>query len=81
MKFITEESAGTGLARIGVGAISNVEAAIRRMNFGAQAVQVVTPMRQSRLKIAQQLNEGFLEEVDRENLDNIKRIVGVYCCK
>lgn len=79
MKFITEESRGTGLARVGVGAINSSEAAIRRVKFGAQAVQVVTPMRQSRLIIAQQLNEGFLEEVERENLTNISKIVGIYC--
>lgn len=79
MKFITEESAGTGLARIGVGAVNSAEAAIRRMNFGAQGVQVVTAMRESKLRIAQQINHGLLEEVERENLTNISKIVGIYC--
>lgn len=78
MMFITKESEGTGLARIGVGAINSAETAIRRMKFGAQAVQVVTAMRESKLKIAQQINEGLLAEVERENLRNISEIVGIY---
>ena len=79
MKFITEESAGTSLARIAVGAINNAEAAIGRMNFGAQGVQVVTAMRERKLRIAQEINLGFMEEVERENLDNISEIVGINC--
>lgn len=76
MRFITEESEGTGLARIGVGAINGAETAIRRMQLGAQGVQAITAMRESKLRIAQQINQGLLEEVDRQGLKNISEIVG-----
>ncbi len=76
MQFITKESRGTELARIGVGAINSPEAAIRRMKLGAQAVQVVTAMRETKLRVAQQVNRGLLMEVETENLKNISEIVG-----
>lgn len=76
MRFITKESKGTGLARIGEGAINNPKTAINRIKFGAQGVQVVTAMRESKLRIAQQINQGLLEEVDRQGLKNISEIVG-----
>jgi hypothetical protein len=45
MKYITRVTRGTGLQRIGVGAINDASSAIERLEAEAQAVQVVTGIR------------------------------------
>ena len=82
MLFITRQSRGTKLVRIGVGAIGGeniVAAAVRRIKLGAQAVQVVTAMREYGLRPAQKINQGLLDLVEKEGLRNISEIVGADC--
>jgi dihydroorotate dehydrogenase len=77
MKHITRTTRGTGLQRIGVGAINDADSAIERMEAGAQIVQVVTGIRQRKGRIAREINLGLIEKVDNEGLRNISDIVGV----
>ncbi len=77
MQLITKESRGTGLARIGVGAISNSASAIERIQSGAQLIQVVTGIRQNKAKTAQNINRGILAYMDRVGINSVEEIVGV----
>lgn len=77
MKHITRVTRGTGLQRIGVGAINDAESAIERMEAGAQAVQVVTGIRQHKGRIARNINLGLLSRIERDGLNNINDIVGI----
>jgi dihydroorotate dehydrogenase len=77
MKFITRESRGTGLARIGGGAISDSASAIERIQSGAQEIQVVTGIRHNKGKTAQNINRGILNYMDREGFSNASEMVGV----
>jgi dihydroorotate dehydrogenase len=77
MKFITKESRGTGLVRVGVGAISNSASAIERIQSGAQLVQVVTGIRQNKAKAAQNINRGILAYMEKEGFKDINDMVGV----
>ncbi len=76
MKYITRTTRGTGLQRIGVGAINDADAAIERMEAGAQVVQVVTGIRQHKGKIARNINLGLVKKVEQQGLSNIQDIVG-----
>jgi dihydroorotate dehydrogenase len=77
MKFITSESEGTGLIRIGCGGISNSASAIERIQAGAQLVQVVTGIRQNKGKTAQNINRGILNYMDRSGIKSLEEIVGI----
>jgi dihydroorotate dehydrogenase len=77
MKFITKESRGTGLARIGVGAISDSASAIERLQSGAQALQVVTGIRQNKARTAQNINHGILAYMEKEGINSIEEMVGI----
>lgn len=76
MKHITRETRGTGLQRIGVGAINSAESAWERMEDGAQALQVVTAIRQHKSKVATRINGGLLELADKRGVRNLSDIVG-----
>lgn len=76
MKHITRQTRSTGLQRIGVGAINDAESAIERIEAGAQVIQVVTGIRQTWGRVAQNINRGLLERVERDGLNNISEIVG-----
>lgn len=77
MRFITKETDGTGLQRIGVGGINTAEHAIERIEAGAQAIQVVTAIRQHGLKTARRINGGILAHIDVSGIRNIEEIVGI----
>jgi dihydroorotate dehydrogenase len=77
MKHITRETAGTGLVRIGVGAINDTNSAINRLEAGAQVVQIVTGIRQRKGRIARDINLGLLEYLDSNGVDNIEDIIGI----
>lgn len=76
MRHITCETRGTGLERIGVGAINDAASAIERMEAGAQVVQVVTAIRQHKGCVASDINRGLLKRVERDGLTSINELVG-----
>ncbi len=77
MKHITRATRGTGLQRIGVGAINDAESAIERMEAGAQLVQVVTGIRQRKGRIARDINLGLLARIDRDGLQGVEDLVSI----
>lgn len=76
MKHITRTTRGTGLQRIGVGAINDAESAIERMEAGAQIVQVVTGIRQHKGRSARNINLGLIARIERDGLNSIEDLVG-----
>jgi dihydroorotate dehydrogenase len=77
MRDLTRMTRGTGLQRIGVGAINNAASAIERLRAGAQAVQVVTGIRQSKGRVAREINQGILDYLDRHGLENVEDLAGL----
>ncbi len=77
MKYITSTTRGSGMQRIGVGAISDVDSAIERIMCGAQVLQVVTGIRQSKGRIARDINFGILEWLDSEGVSEVYDLVGL----
>jgi dihydroorotate dehydrogenase len=77
MRHITRETRGTGLQRIGVGAINSAGTAIERMEAGAQVIQVVTGIRQRKGRIAREINLGILNHLEREGMQNVADVVAV----
>ncbi len=76
MKHITRATRGTSLQRIGVGAINDSESAIERLQSGAQALQIVTGIRQRKGKIAHDINRGILDHMYQNHLSSIEELVG-----
>ncbi|HUS26414.1 MAG TPA: dihydroorotate dehydrogenase (quinone) [Nevskiaceae bacterium] len=76
MRYITKATKGTGLQRIGAGAINSAQAALERMEAGAQALQVVTGIREHGLRAAHRINTGLLELLIQRNIMNIQEVVG-----
>lgn len=77
MKHITRTTRGTSLQRIGVGAINDTESAIERLQSGAQALQVVTGIRQRKGRIAHDINIGLVSYMDSNNLSSVEDLVGI----
>jgi dihydroorotate dehydrogenase len=75
MKYITRETRGTGLQRIGVGAINDADSAIERMQAGAQVLQLVTAIRQRRGRVARDINLGILERMDRDGVRSVTEYI------
>ena len=71
MRYITRQTRGSGLQRIGVGGINDSDSALERMRAGAQVVQVVTAIRQHKARIARSINLGILERMDRDGVSQI----------
>lgn len=76
MRYITRHTQGTGLQRIGVGAINDAASAIERIEAGAQVVQVVTAIRQMKARVAQNINLGILQYVEKEGARSVQELVG-----
>ncbi|MGD1012350.1 MAG: dihydroorotate dehydrogenase (quinone) [Acidimicrobiales bacterium] len=76
MKVIFRLTKGTELQRIGVGAINSAASAIERLQAGAQAVQVVTGIRQRKARIARDINQGILDYLSTSGHENVQEIVG-----
>ena len=74
MRHITKITRGTGLNRIGVGAINDAHSAIERLRAGAQAIQIVTGIRQHRGRIARDINRGILEYLDTNAIKSVNDI-------
>ncbi len=76
MKHITRTTAGTGLHRIGVGGINDAASAIERLESGAEAIQLVTAIRQYGGKLARNINTGLVAHLDSIGAKSITDIVG-----
>lgn len=77
MRHITRVTRGTGLQRIGVGGINDSWSAIERMEAGAQAVQVVTGIRQRKGRIAHDINQGIVRYLDQTKAQSVQDLIGV----
>ena len=77
MKHITRSTHRTGLQRIGVGGISDAQTAVERMEAGAQAVQVVTGIRQRKGRIAHDINQGIIGYLEKRGAQSVQDIIGV----
>lgn len=77
MRHITRSTRGTGLQRIGVGGINDAETAIERLEAGAQAIQVVTGIRQRKGRIAHDINEGILSHLAKTGGRSVQDLTGV----
>ncbi len=77
MKFITQKTRGSGLVRIGVGGIYNAGSAIERLEAGAQILQVVTAIRQKKGKVANEINLGIDEYLQKNGCQSVEEIIGV----
>lgn len=77
MKYITRATRGSGLSRIGVGGINSVESALERIKAGAQVVQVVTSIREHKGRIAHDINQRLLEQMEHDGVHNIEEYVGL----
>jgi dihydroorotate dehydrogenase len=75
MKHITKETRGSGLARIGVGAISDCDSALERLQAGAQALQVVTAIRPSWGRVARDINMGLLAKMKQDGVNHISEYI------
>jgi len=75
MKHITRITHGIALQRIGVGGINDAASAIERMQAGAQAIQVVTGIRQRKGRIAHDINQGILNHLDKNGLRSVQELV------
>lgn len=77
-KLATEayEQAGDTLGIIRVGGISTAEHAIEAMSGGAQAVQVVTGIRETYGRVAANINRGLLDYMGRHGIANVQDIIG-----
>jgi dihydroorotate dehydrogenase len=76
MKHITQQTRGTGLRRIGVGGIHDAASAIERLEAGAEALEVITAMRQHWGYVAGPINRGILAELDRRGMKHVSELVG-----
>ena len=77
MKYITQQTRGTGLQRIGVGAVNDAQSAVERLEAGAQVVQVVTAIRQRKAKVARVINVGIIERLTKDGMANVQELVGI----
>jgi dihydroorotate dehydrogenase len=77
MKHITRETRDTGLGRIGVGAISDIDSAMERIQAGAQGLQVVTAIRPTRGMVARDINMGLRARIDQAGASGIEEFVGI----
>ena len=77
MRHITRSTRGTGLQRIGVGGINDADSAIERLEAGAQALQVVTGIRQRKAKIAHDINAGILDHLVRTGSQSVQDLISI----
>lgn len=77
MRYITRATHGTDVARIGVGGINDASSALERIKSGAQALQVVTGIRQKKGRIAHDINLGILKQMEDDGVKSIEEYVGV----
>ena len=77
MKHITRSTRGTGLQRIGVGGINDAQSALERIEAGAQAIQVVTGIRQRKGRIAHDINQGIQHYLGTTGTQQVQELIGV----
>lgn len=77
MKYITRATRGSNVSRIGVGSINDASSALERIKSGAQALQVVTGIRQKKGRIAHDINLGILRQMEADGVKSIEEYVGV----
>lgn len=70
------EQAGDELVYVSCGGIDSGEEAWRRMELGATAVQVVTAMKPSYLRIAAKVNTYIDNRLQNEGVENVRYIIG-----
>lgn len=76
MKHITKISAGSGLARIGVGGIYDAASALERLQAGAQVVQIVTAFLPLKPRLARQINKGILNYINETGACGVEELIG-----
>lgn len=74
VEFTYKESGGMPI--ISVGAINNAEQALRRVEKGATALQMVTGLRSEGLMAASKINRGLIVEMDKEGYGTISEARG-----
>lgn len=62
---------------IGVGGVSSAEGAYRKIKAGASVVQLYTALVYEGPSLAQEINEGLLELLERDGFDSIEDAIGV----
>ncbi len=75
VEFTYRESGGIPI--ISVGAINNAQQALRRVEKGATALQVVTGLRSEGLMVASKINRGLVSEMDNKGYRTISEARGV----
>ncbi len=70
-------STGGSVEIIGSGGIYDVTSALEKLRAGAKVLQVVTGLRSEGLSVANSINRGFLQFMDKNGIKDIKDIVGV----
>lgn len=61
---------------IGVGGVKDRKTAIEKMRAGAGALQIVTGLRGEGLSVADTINRGLVDYMEKEGINNISEIVG-----
>lgn len=69
-------TAGGELEIIGVGGVCDTDSALEKLCAGAKALQVVTGLRGEGLSVANSINRGLLEFMDKNGISDISEIAG-----
>ena len=69
-------TAGEELEIIGVGGVCDTASALEKLRAGAKALQVVTGLRGEGLSVANSINRGLLEFMDKNGISDISEITG-----
>ncbi|MXZ48701.1 MAG: quinone-dependent dihydroorotate dehydrogenase [Candidatus Dadabacteria bacterium] len=69
-------AAGGELEIIGVGGVCDTASALEKLCAGAKALQVVTGLRGEGFSVANSINRGLLEFMDKSGISDISEIVG-----
>ncbi len=68
--------AGDKLEIIGVGGIKDTQSAIEKISAGAKALQIVTGLRGEGPSIADDINRGLVQYMEKEGMSSISELVG-----
>ena len=68
--------AGDKLEIIGVGGIKDTQSAIEKISAGAKALQIVTGLRGEGPSVANDINRGLVQYMEKEGISSISELVG-----
>ncbi|MDB5170357.1 MAG: dihydroorotate dehydrogenase [Candidatus Saccharibacteria bacterium] len=71
------EEAGDKLTIIGVGGVDSAETALEKIKAGASAVQVVTAIRSTKGRVAEQINRELVKQIDADGMRSIRDYIGL----